>query len=215
MLFGLSFLRLHWILSRTLKSRSNSSLAFSQSSCVVVLCPVSAILALMRTYLVVLTAKLTDTKLMERHHRHTFNISPLSYGCVPWFPTHQKKCSINHSTNMTLQKSQIFLMVPITTHCWRLLSILVMNKFLCGSSLTPEILHLAYQLMTLVPSSSATRLLGHSLCLITTFLLKKGFGKKKLFPLEQYLTQETFRHGFLLMDAGPGATTTRDWCLST
>ena len=194
MLFGLSFLGLHWILSRTPKSGSNSSLAFNQSSCIVVLCPVSAILALMRTYLVVLTAKLINTKLMERHHRHTFNISLLSHGCMPWFPTHpmQKKCSINQSTNMTLQKSQIFLMVPLTAHCWRLLSILVMNEFLCGSSLIPEILHLAYKLMALVPSSGATRLLGHSLCSITTFLPKKGFRKETLFPLEQYLTQETF-----------------------
>ena len=171
MLFGLSFLRLQWILSRTPKSRSNSSLAFNQSSCIVVLCPVSAILALMRTYLVVLTAKLTNTKLMEKHHRHTFNISLLSHSCMPWFPTHpmQKKCSIDQSTDMTLQKSQIFLMVPITAHCWRLLSILVMNKFLCGSSLIPEILHLAYELMALFPSSGATRLLGYSLCSITTF----------------------------------------------
>src|ERR1700722_16008585 len=121
--FALSFLRLNLILSRTWKSAFNFSLAFSQSNITVVLPLVFSTLAPMKPYLLAQAVKLTDTNLMGRHHKHTFNISPLSHGCVPWFPTHrmQLKCNTGQSTNTTLTKSQTFLMVLITAHSLRLL----------------------------------------------------------------------------------------------
>src|SRR5271169_7186690 len=135
--FTLFFLRLHLILSRTQKSGFNFSLAFSQSNTTVVPLLVSAILALMKPYLLAPTARLTNTKLMGRHHKPTSSISPLSPDYMQWFPTHlmQRRCNTAQSTNMTLQRSQTFLMALITAHCLGLLSLLVMKKFQCGSSL--------------------------------------------------------------------------------
>src|SRR5271169_1589110 len=187
--FVLSFLRLHLILSRTQRSGFNFFLAFSQSNTTVAPLLVSAILALMKPYLLAPTAKLTDTKLMGRHHKPTSSISPLSPDYVQWFPTHlmQRRCNTAQSTNMTLQRSQTFLMVLITTHCLGLLSLLVMKKFQCGSSLILGILHRVYQQMALVPSNGATRLLGPLSFSITIFLPKKGFEKQILFPLGPYL----------------------------
>ena len=187
--FVLSFLRLHLILSRIQKSKFNFSLAFSQSNTTVVPLLVSAILAPMKLYLVAPTAKLTNTKLMGRHHKPNFSISLLSHGYVQCFPIHSmpRKCNTAHNTNMILQRLQTFLMVLITAHCWRLLSLLVMKKFQCGSSQILGILHWVYQQMALVPSSSATRLLGPLSFSITIFLLKKGLRKKTLFPLGPYL----------------------------
>jgi len=117
--FALSFLRLHLILSRTQKSGSNFSLAFSQSNTTVVPPPVSAILAPMKPYLVALTATLTDTKLMGRHHKPISSISPLFHGYVQCYPTllMQRKCNTGQNTNMILQRWQTFLMALITAHC--------------------------------------------------------------------------------------------------
>src|ERR1700734_2060209 len=138
--FAFSSLKLHLILSRIQKSESNFSLVFSQSDITVVLPLVYVILAPMKLYLLAPSAKLTDTNLMGRHRKLIFNISPLSRNCVPWFQTHPmpKKCNTDQSTNTTPLRSQTFLMVPITVHFWRLLSLLVEKNFPCGSSLIPE-----------------------------------------------------------------------------
>src|ERR1700734_720620 len=138
--FAFSSLRLHLILSRTQRSGSNFSLVFSQSDITVVPPLVYVILAPMKLYLLAPSAKLTDTNLIGRLHKPIFNISPLSHGCVPWFQTHPmpKKCNTDQSTNTTPLRSQTFLMVPITVHSWRLLSLSVMKNFPCGSSLIPE-----------------------------------------------------------------------------
>ena len=116
--FNFSTLRLHLILSRIQKSGSNSSLVFSQFNITVVPPLVYVILAPMKLYLLAPSAKLTNTNLMERHHKHIFIISPLSHDCMLWFQTHHmpKKCNTSHSTNTTLPRSQTFLMVPITVH---------------------------------------------------------------------------------------------------
>jgi hypothetical protein len=123
LVFNLSPLRLHLILSRIWKSRFNFSLAFSQSNITVVPPLVYAILAPIKLYLLAPSAKLTNKTLMGRHHKHIFIISPLSHDCVLWFQTHHmpKKCNTGQSTNTTPPRSQIFLMVPITVHSWRLL----------------------------------------------------------------------------------------------
>ena len=137
--FAFSTLRLHLILSRTQKSGSNFSLVFSQSNITVVPPLVYVIPAPMKLYLLAPSAKLIDTNLMERRRKLIFNISPLSHGCVPWFRTRHmpKKCNTDQSTNITPPRSQIFLTVPITVHSWRLLSLLMMKNFPCGSSLIP------------------------------------------------------------------------------
>jgi hypothetical protein len=141
LVFDFSSLRLYLILSRIWKSGSNSSLVFSQSNITVVPPLVYVILAPMKLYLLAPSAKLTDTTLMRRHHKHIFIISPLSHDCVLWFQIHHmpKKCNTSQSTNMTPPRSQIFLMVPFTIHSWRLLLLLVMKNFPCGFSLIPEI----------------------------------------------------------------------------
>ena len=139
--FAFSFLRLHSRLSRTRKSGSNFSLVFSQSN-ITVVCPrVYAILALTKIYLLAPSAKLTVTNLMGRHHKLFFNIFPLSHGYVPWFRTNPmlKKCNTGRNTNTTPLRSQTFLMVPITVHSWRLLSLSMMKNFPCGSSRIPGI----------------------------------------------------------------------------
>jgi len=140
LVFDFSSLRLHLILSRIRKSGSNSSLVFSQSNITVVPPLVYVILAPMKLYLLAPSAKLTDTTLMGRHHKHISIISPLFHDCVLWFQTHHmpKKCNTGQSTNTTPPRSQIFLMVPITVHSWRLLSLLVMKNFPCGFSPIPE-----------------------------------------------------------------------------
>ena len=101
--FNFSSLKLHLIRSRIQKSGSNSSLVFSQSDTTVVPPLVYVILAPMRPYLLVPSAKLTDTDLMGRHHKQIFIISPSSHDCVLWFQTHHmpKKCNTCQSTNMT------------------------------------------------------------------------------------------------------------------
>ena len=141
--FAMSSLRLHLILLRTQKSTFNFSLAFSQFNIIAVTHHVSAILATMKPYPAVLIAKLTDTKLMGRHHKLILSIFPLFHSCVPCSPTHSmlKKCNTGQSTNLTPTR---FLMAPTTTHCLRLLLLFVMNTFQCGSSLILEILHLVY-----------------------------------------------------------------------
>jgi len=140
LVFDFSSLKLHLIRSRIQKSGSNSSLVFSQSDITVVPHLVYVILAPTKLYLLVPSAKLTDTNLMERHHKQIFIIFPLSHDCVLWFRTHHmpKKCNTGQSTNTTPPRSQIFLMVPITVHSWRLLSLLVMKNFPCGFSPIPE-----------------------------------------------------------------------------
>ena len=139
--FAFSFLRLHLILSRTQKSRSNFSLVFSQSNITVVPPFAYVILAPMKLYLLAPSAKLTDTNVMGRHHKLIFNIFPLFHGYVPWFQTYPmpKECNTGKNTNTTPPRSQIFLMVLITIHSWRLLSLSVMKNFPCGSSLIPGI----------------------------------------------------------------------------
>ena len=139
--FDFSSLRLHLILSIIQKSRSNSSLVFSQSDITVVPPLVYVILAHIKLYLLVPSAKLTSPNLMGRHYKHISIISPLSYNCMLWFQTHHisKKCNTSQSINMMLPRSQTFWMVPITVHSWRLLSLLVMKNLPCGSSLIPEI----------------------------------------------------------------------------
>ena len=140
LVFDFSSLRLHLILSRIRKSGSNSSLVFSQSNITVVPPLVYVILAPIKLYLLAPSAKLTDTNLMGRHHKHIFIISPLSHDCVLWFRTQHmpKKCNTGQSTNTTPLRSQTFSMVPITVHFWRLLSLLVMKNFPYGSSLIQE-----------------------------------------------------------------------------
>jgi hypothetical protein len=139
--FAFSFLRLHLILSRTRKSGSNFSLVFSQSNITVVPPLAYVILAPTKLYLLAPSAKPTDTNLMGRHHKLFFNIFPLSHGCVPWFRTHPmpKKCNTGRNTNTTPPRPQIFSMVLITVHSWRLLSLSMMKNFPCGSSLIPGI----------------------------------------------------------------------------
>ena len=116
--FDLSSLRLHLILSRIQKSGSNFSLVLSQSDITVVPPLVYVILVPMKLYLLAPSAKLTDTNLMGRHHKHIPIISPLSHNCILWFQTHHisRKCNTSQSTNMTLPRSQTFLMMPITIH---------------------------------------------------------------------------------------------------
>ena len=140
LVFDFSSLKLHLIRSRIQKSGSNSSLVFSQSDITVVPHLVYVILAPTKLYLLVPSAKLTDTNLMGRHHKQISIISPLFHDCVLWFRTHHmlKKCNTGQSTNTTPPRSQIFLMVPITVHSWRLLSLLVMKNFPCGFSPIPE-----------------------------------------------------------------------------
>lgn len=139
--FAFSSLRLHLILSRTRKSGSSFYLVFSQSNITVVLPLAYVILALMKLYLLAPIAIPTDINLMGRHNKPFLIISLLFRGCAPWFRTHPmpKKCSTGRSTNMTQARSQTFLMVPITVHSWRLLSLLMMKYFPCGSSPIPEI----------------------------------------------------------------------------
>ena len=139
--FTFSFLMLYLILSRTWKSGSNFSFVFSQSNIIVVLPLVFVILAPMKLYLLALSANLTNINLMGRHHKLIFNIFPLSHGCVPWFQTYptSEKCNTGQNTNTTSPRSEIFLMVPITMHSWRLFSLSVMKNFPCGSSLIPGI----------------------------------------------------------------------------
>ena len=139
--FASSSLRLPSILSRIPKSGFNFSLAFSQSSITVVSPLAYVILALTKVYLLAPSAKLTDTYLMGRHHKLIFSTYPLSLDCVPWFQTQSmpKKCNTGRSTNITPPRSQTFSMVPITVHSWRLLSLLMMKNFPCGSSPIPEI----------------------------------------------------------------------------
>ena len=139
--FAFSFLRLHSILSRTWKSGSNFSLVFSQSNITVVLPLAFVILAPMKLSLLAPSANLTDKNLMRRHHKLIFNIFPLSHGCVPWFRTYptSERCNTGQNTNMTPPRSEIFLMVPITVHSWRLFSLSVMKNFPCGFSLIPGI----------------------------------------------------------------------------
>jgi hypothetical protein len=137
--FNFSFLKLHLICSRIQKSRSDSSLVFSQSDITVV--PLAyVILAPIELYLLVPSAKLTDTNLMGRHHKQISIISSCSMIAFYGFKLIicQKKCNTGQSTNMTPPRSQTFSMVPITVHSWRLLSLLVMKNFPCGSSLIPE-----------------------------------------------------------------------------
>ena len=140
--FAFSFLRLHLILSRTQKSRSNFSLVFSQSN-ITVVPPLSyVILAPMKLYLLAPSAKLTDTNLMGRHHKLIFNIFPLFHSYMPQFRIHpmpKKECNTGWNTNTTPPRSQIFSMVLITIHSWRLLSLSVMKNLPCGSSLIPGI----------------------------------------------------------------------------
>lgn len=187
--FAFFFLRPHLILSRTRKSGSNFSPVFSQSNITVVPPLAYVILAPMKLYLLAPSAKPTDTNLMGRHHKLIFNIFPLSHGCVPWFRTYPtpKECDTGRNTNTTLRRSQIFSMVLITVHFWRLLSLSVMKNFPCGSSLIPGISRWDSQQTALAPSRSATRLLGPLSFSITIFHLKNGFGKKTLSPLGQYL----------------------------
>ena len=88
LVFDFSSLKLYLICSGIQKSGSNFSLVFSQSDITVVAPLVYVILAPMKLYLLVPSAKLTDTNLMGRHHKHIFIISPLSHDCVLWFRTH-------------------------------------------------------------------------------------------------------------------------------
>ena len=98
--FYFSSLRLHLILSRIQKSKSNSSLVFSQSDITVVPPLVYVILAAMKLYLLAPSPKLTDTNLMGRHYKHISIISPLSHNCMLWFQAHymSKKCNTGQST---------------------------------------------------------------------------------------------------------------------
>ena len=139
--FAFSFLRLHFILSRTQKSRFNFSLVFNQFNITVVPPLAYVILAPMKLYLLAPSVKLIDTNLMGRHRKLIFITFLLFHGCVPWFRTHPtpKKCNTGQNTNMTPPRSQTFLMVPITVHSWRLLSLSMTKNFLCGSSLIPGI----------------------------------------------------------------------------
>src|SRR6202789_4702935 len=77
LVFDFSSLKLHLICSRIQKSGSNSSLVFSQSDITVVAPLVYVILAPTKLYLLVPSAKLTDTNLMGRHHKQISIISPL------------------------------------------------------------------------------------------------------------------------------------------
>src|ERR1700728_4879005 len=139
--FAFSFLGRPLILSRTRKRESDFSLVFSQSNITVVPPLVYAILAPTKLYLLAPSAKPTDTNLMEKNRKLIFIIFLLSHGCVPWFrtPPTPKKCNTGQSTNMTPPRSQTYLTVPIIVHSWRLLSLLMMKNFPCGSSLIPEI----------------------------------------------------------------------------
>ena len=85
LVFDFSFLKLHLIRSRIRKSGSNFSLVFSQFDITVVPPLVYVILAPTKLYLLVPSAKLTDTNLMGRHHKQISIISPLFHDCMLWF----------------------------------------------------------------------------------------------------------------------------------
>lgn len=201
--FGLFFLRSPLIHSRTQRSAFKSSQAFSLFN-ITVVCPlVSAILAPMKPSLPVPIAKLTDINLMGRLHNPIFSIFPLFHGFALCFPTHSMllKCNTDQNTNTILLKSRTFSIPPIIAHCSRLLSLLVMNNFQCGSFLIPEMLHSVCPLMALALSSDATRLLGPLFYSTIIFLLQKDFAKKISLPLEPYLDPKNLPT--LILSCGP------------
>ena len=142
--FAMSSLRLHLILSRTQKSVFNFSLAFSQFDC----CPLSYIYYTghYETLSSCVNCKADSYKANEKTLQAYFEYLPFIPQLHAMFSnsSYAKKCNTSQSANLIPTRLQIFFDGITTAYCWRLLLLLMMNTFQCGSSLILEILHLVY-----------------------------------------------------------------------